>query len=301
MIEIRSVTKTFGSYTAVSNIDMTIPSGSIYGLVGTNGSGKTTILNLLAGVLRPDGGTIAYDGREVYENAAVKRDLAFIPDDLSFFNGFTLREAGRLFSGLYDGVWNKDLFDVSVTHFKLDRTMQISRMSKGMRKQAVFCLSFARQPAFMLLDEPLDGLDPIVRRSIWELIVDAAADRGMTSVVSSHNLRELEGYCDSICAINTGSVVIEKDLDDLKSDIHKLQVSYGPGKRQAPDLYDSLNVLDRRDSGSVDYLVVRNSAEELDDFVRRTRPILFDRIPLTLEEVFMYQLGGEGNEHGSIL
>ncbi|MCI1634693.1 ABC transporter ATP-binding protein [Bifidobacterium sp.] len=301
MIELRSVSKTFGTHHALTNIDMTVSTGSIYGLVGTNGSGKTTILNILAGVLRPDSGSVVYDGSPVYENPAVKSAMVFVPDDLSFLNGFTLKQAAKLFSGLYAGKWNDDLFSVCVTQFKLDCNMQIAHMSKGMRKQAMFCLSFARKPSYMLLDEPIDGLDPIVRRSIWELIVDAAADRGMTTVVSSHNLRELEGYCDSICAIKQGQVVVERDLDELKSDIHKLQISFGAAGQQSADIYDSLDVLDKRDSGSVDYLIVRNSAEELDDFARRTQPILFDKIPLTLEEIFMYQLGGNGNEHTSIL
>jgi ABC-2 type transport system ATP-binding protein len=301
MIEVRSVSKTFDTHRALSDVDMSVADGSIYGLVGTNGSGKTTILNILAGVLRPDAGTVMFDGRPVYENSDVKGEIAFIPDDLSFLNSFTLREAAKLFSALYVGTWNDDLFGVCVAQFKLDADKQIARMSKGMRKQAVFCLSFARRPSYMLLDEPIDGLDPIVRRSIWELIVEAAADRGMTTVVSSHNLRELEGYCDSICAIKQGHVVVEKDLDELKSDIHKLQISYGMGTLPSADLYDSLDVLDRRESGSVDYLIVRNSAEELDDFARRTHPMLFDKIPMTLEEVFMYQLGGNGYEHTRVL
>lgn len=300
MIEVRSIAKTFGAQHALSNIDMTIATGSIYGLVGTNGSGKTTILNILAGVLRPDAGTVTYDGTPVYENLGTKSRLAFVPDDLTFLNGFTLHEAARLFSGLYPTNWNDDVFRMCVSQFSLRGGMQIAHMSKGMRKQAAFCLTFARKPAYLLLDEPLDGLDPIVRRGIWELIVDASADRSMTTIVSSHNLRELEGYCDSICAIKQGGVVVERDLDELKSDIHKLQISYGANARPGAGIYEELDVLDRRDSASVDYLIVRNTAEELEDFARRTHPLLFDVIPLTLEEVFMYQLGGKGNEHTRI-
>lgn len=300
MIEVRSIAKTFGAHHALSNIDMTIAAGSIYGLVGTNGSGKTTILNILAGVLRPDAGTVTYDGTPVYENPGTKSRLAFVPDDLTFLNGFTLHEAARLFSGLYPTNWNDDVFRMCVSQFSLRGGMQIAHMSKGMRKQAAFCLTFARKPAYLLLDEPLDGLDPIVRRGIWELIVDASADRNMTTIVSSHNLRELEGYCDSICAIKQGGVVVERDLDELKSDIHKLQVSYGANARPGAGIYEELDVLDRRDSASVDYLIVRNTVEELEDFARRTHPLLFDVIPLTLEEVFMYQLGGKGNEHTRI-
>ncbi|MFT8356702.1 ABC transporter ATP-binding protein [Bifidobacterium aquikefiri] len=299
MIELRSITKAFDAHTAVSDISISVPTGSIYGLVGTNGSGKTTLLKMLAGVLTQDSGTIAYDGHPVYENAEVKRQIAFIPDDLTYFNRFTLHSAGTLTAGIYAQSWSQELFETAMHQFHLDPHMQFSKMSKGMRKQGVFCLVFARQPRYMLLDEPIDGLDPIVRKSIWELIVDATADRSMTAVISSHNLRELEGYCDHVCAIKAGKVAIEQDIEDLKSDIHKLQISFGPQRQPSAAMLEPLHILHEYDRGSINYLIVRNSDEELDRFVNRTHPVIFDEIPLTLEEIFMYELREDSNDYTS--
>ncbi|MFT8704331.1 ABC transporter ATP-binding protein [Bifidobacterium aquikefiricola] len=299
MIELRSITKTFDAHAALSDISLSIPTGSIYGLVGTNGSGKTTLLKMLAGVLTQDSGTIAYDGQPVYENVDIKRQIAFVPDDLTYFNRFTLQDAGSLTAGIYAQTWNQELFMTAVHQFNLDPHMQFSKMSKGMRKQGVCCLVFARQPQYMLLDEPLDGLDPIVRKSIWELIVDATADRSMTAVISSHNLRELEGYCDHVCAIKAGKVAIAQDIEELKSDIHKLQLSFGSQRQPSDAMLAPLHILHEHDRGSISYLIVRNTPEELRSFVNRAHPVIFDEIPLTLEEIFIYELGEDSNEHTS--
>ena len=300
MIEVASVVKSFGGFTALHNVSMTVKPGSIYGLVGTNGSGKTTMLNLLAGVTKQDAGTISFDGEPVYENPDAKRAIWFIPDDLSFFTSYTINELATMLRGIYP-LWDPAILDVLTAHFTLDRKKRLARMSKGMRKQSVFALAFAAQPDYLLLDEPIDGLDPTVRHCIWELIVSSAADRGMTTIVASHNLREMEGYCDSICALDHGRVFIESDLDDLKSDVHKLQISYGHGVITKAETYADLNVLSMHSSGSIDVLIVKNTAAQLDDFIRKTQPLIVDRIPLTLEEIFIYELGGTGDEHTAIL
>ena len=300
MIEVASVVKSFDGFTALHDVTMTVKQGSIYGLIGTNGSGKTTMLNLLAGVTEQDSGTISFNGEPVYENTEVKRSIWFIPDDLSFFASYTINELATLFAGIYP-LWDAAILDVLTAHFKLNRRKRLARMSKGMRKQSVFALAFAAQPDYLLLDEPIDGLDPTVRHCIWALIVSSAADRGMTAIVASHNLREMEGYCDSICALDHGKVFIESDLDELKSDIHKLQISYGRGVITNAQTYDDLNVLSMHGSGSVDVLIVRNTSAELDRFIERTKPLIVDRIPLTLEEIFTYELGGTSDGHTAIL
>jgi ABC-2 type transport system ATP-binding protein len=294
MIEIRGLTKTFDGFRALDGIDMTVKDGSIYGLVGTNGSGKTTILKLLNGITRPDSGTITVDGEPVYEHADVKARMSFIPDDLFYYYRQNLMEVGSYFRELYP-VWDEELFHSVIRGFELNPVQKLARFSKGMQKQAVFALSLASLPDCLILDEPIDGLDPIVRKTIWSYIVDAAADRGMTTLVSSHNLREMEGFCDSIGIIDHGHMVLERDLDELKSDVHKLQVSFGSPDERPAGVYDGLNILHERTSGSVDFLIARNSAAELDRFRDEQQPLIFDRVPLSLEEIFIYELGGEND------
>jgi ABC-2 type transport system ATP-binding protein len=291
MIEIKGLTKSFDGFLALDGVDMHIAQGAIYGLVGTNGSGKTTILKLLCGITRPDGGEILVDGTTPYESPACKARLAFIPDDLSWYSRQTLDDAMRFFRDLRP-VWNDALFDEVTGGFGLDRRQHLSRFSKGMQKQAVFALSLASEPDCLILDEPIDGLDPLVRRSVWQHIVDATADRGMTTLVSSHNLREMEGFCDSIGILARGRMVLERSLDELTAGVHKLQVSFGAPGSRPEGCYRSLDVLHQRTDGSIDFLIVRCSGEALDRFAQAWHPVIFDRVALSLEEIFMYELGG---------
>lgn len=300
MIEIRGLTKQFDGFPALNGVDMNVRDGSIYGLVGTNGAGKTTILKLIAGILKQDGGDILVGNSAVWENTDVKAKLAFIPDDLSFYYSYDLNEVARFFSGLYPR-WNPEIFDEVIDGFNLDRRNRLSRFSKGMQKQAVFALTLATTPEYLILDEPIDGLDPIVRKTIWRYIVGAAADRGMSTLVSSHNLREMEGFCDTIGIIDKGRMVLERDLEDLKTDIHKLQVSFGDAANRPEGVYGALNVMHSSSSGSVDYLIVRNDGAALDRFRAEKQPLIFDRVPLTLEEVFIYELGGASDAINNIL
>jgi ABC-2 type transport system ATP-binding protein len=273
---------------------MTVKDGSIYGLVGTNGAGKTTILKLLAGVLKADAGFVGIDDKPVYDSPEVKSRIAFIPDDLSFFGGYKVREAARYFSRFYAD-WNQTVFDDITAEFELPEGRRMSGYSKGMQKQAVFAIMLATSPDYLILDEPIDGLDPIVRRSIWKHIVNASADRGMTTIVSSHNLREMEGFCDSIGIIDKGRMALERDLDDMKSDLHKLQISFGSIEKRPENAYNELHVLNRQTNGSVDILIVKESAAALDRFAKKYNPVLFDNVLLTLEEIFIYELG---EQHG---
>jgi ABC-2 type transport system ATP-binding protein len=300
MIDIRKLYKSFDGFPALTDFTMSVKDGSIYGLVGTNGAGKTTILKLINGILKADSGSILIDGRPVYEDVSIKEKIAFIPDDLSFFSAYTLHDAGRFFSEIYSD-WNGPLFDEIVDRFELSRKGKLAKFSKGMTKQAVFALSLASAPDYLILDEPIDGLDPMVRRTVWKYIVDAAADRGMTTLVSSHNLREMEGFCDSIGVIHKGHMVLEGELDELTTNIHKLQVSFGDADKKPAGVYDALDVKHIQTSGSVDRLIVRNDNAALDRFREEKKPLLFDRLPLTLEEVFVYELGGEDDAVKGIL
>ncbi|MDR0851970.1 MAG: ABC transporter ATP-binding protein [Clostridiales Family XIII bacterium] len=302
MIVINGLTKTFDDVTALDDFHMTVKKGSIYGLVGTNGAGKTTVLKLLSGIIKADAGILLIDDEIVYENPGIKERLSFIPDDLQFFGGYTLKELSIYFSDVYAG-WNSALFHEIVSAFGLDPRRKLSRFSKGMQKQAVFAVSLATMPDFLILDEPIDGLDPLVRKIVWKYIVDASKSRQMTTLVSSHNLREMEGICDSVGIIDGGKMILEKDLDELRSDIHKVQISFGSGEDavRPADIYDSLHIMHRENRGAIEILIVRNNRETLDRWRDRYRPLLFDPIPLSLEEVFIYELRGEDHAINSII
>jgi ABC-2 type transport system ATP-binding protein len=297
MLNIRGVVKKFDKVTALDHVNMAVKEGSIYGLVGTNGAGKTTILKLIAGILMADEGFVGIDGRPVYDSLAEKSRVAFIPDDLAFFGRYRVKEAAEYISGFYAN-WDKDIFGGVINEFNLPMNRRISAFSKGMQKQAVFALALASRADYLVLDEPIDGLDPIARRTIWKYIVEASADRGMTTIVSSHNLREMEGFCDSIGIIDKGHMALERDLDELKSDLHKLQISFGSHMAPPEGAYETLHILNRKTVGSVEVLIVREAEAALDRFTENYAPVLFDSVPLTLEEVFIYELG---DKHGTYI
>jgi ABC-2 type transport system ATP-binding protein len=284
---------------ALSALNLRVKKGSIYGLVGTNGSGKTTALKLITGILRADGGTVRIEGADVYENLKIKECIGFIPDDLYFFNMYNLRDSARFYSRLYPH-WNHDAYRGMLADFGLDDKRRLSRFSKGMQKQAAFILTLSAGPDYLILDEPIDGLDPLVRKRVWKYIVNGVADRAMTVLVSSHNLREMEGICDAIGILSDGSMLIERDLDELKSDIHKVQVAF-PEDAPKEGRYEGLHVLRTESRGAVELLIVRSPKETVEAVIRRQSPLIFDLLPLTLEEIFIYEIGGGSNAIDGIL
>ncbi len=289
MIQIQEVTKKFDSFTALDNVSLSIRKGSIYGLVGTNGSGKTTLLKHVTGVWKQDSGTILLEDEPVFDNEAVKSRVGYIPDDLYFFGSYTLADSARFYKGLYPS-WNDARYAEMVKLFGLPEKQKIARFSKGMQKQAMFILVMSSMPEYLVLDEPIDGLDPIVRKHVWKYVVDDVAEREMTVLVSSHNLREMEGICDTIGILDHGKVIIEPDLDELKSDIHKVQIAITDPKMRD---YSDLNVLHSESRGTVDLLIIRQPREEVEAILKAKNPVLFDLLPLSLEEIFIYELGGE--------
>ena len=302
MINVKELYKKYENNPALCGMDMEIPTGSIYGLVGTNGAGKTTVIKHLAGVLRQDAGTIDYDGEEVWENAGLKDRIALIPDEIYFPQGYSLLRMGVLYKGLYSR-WNEERFREMADTFKLDKTARISSFSKGMKKQAAFCLAMSVMPDYMLLDEPIDGLDPIVRKQVWKYIVDDVADRQLSVLVSSHNLKEMEGICDRIGILQSGRTVLERDMESLRGDLHKIQVSFGsrPGAKKSEDPYKDLKVLHKESRGAVDLLLVGNTQEQIRKAIEPQNPVVFDILPLTLEEVFIHELGGDDNAINGLL
>jgi ABC-2 type transport system ATP-binding protein len=299
MLVVIDLDKSFDGVRALSALNMRVKKASIYGLVGVNGSGKTTALKHITGVLRADGGEVRIEGADVYENTEIKERVGFIPDDLYFFNMYSLRDSAGFYSRVYPR-WNPGFYRAMLSDFGLDERRRLSKFSKGMQKQAAFLLTVSAMPDYLILDEPIDGLDPLVRKLVWKYIVDGVAERGMTVLVSSHNLREMEGVCDSIGILSKGRMLIERDLDELKSDVHKIQVAFPedvPEERRR----EGLNVLHYERRGAVELMIVRNSRESAETRIRRLSPLVFDILPLTLEEIFIYEIGGSDNELDKIL
>ena len=291
MIQVKDVVKTFDGFRALDGLTMTVPSGSIYGLVGPNGAGKSTILRHINGVYRQDSGEVLVDGAPVYENPAVKARLASIPDELYYFLSASTRDMMRFFRGFYprfDQARYQALKDVFTT---VDERQSIRRLSKGMQKQSAFWLALCCRPDVLVLDEPVDGLDPVMRRQVWSLLMGDVAEHGTTVLVSSHNLRELEDVCDHVGILSRGKVLIERSLSDLQENVVKMQVVFQ--EKQLPQLPADLEILNISQVGRIHTLIVRGNATEVTNRLAAYAHILMEALPLTLEEIFIYELGGE--------
>ena len=289
MVQIEDLTKKFDGHTALYKLDLNIRKGSIYGLVGVNGSGKTTAIKHLAGIYRQDSGHVRIGGMSVYDNAALKALVGYIPDDLYFFPQYNMKGLHKFYANMYKN-WNEKRYRRLLAIFKLDENRKVGRFSKGMQKQAAFTFIMSIMPDVLLLDEPIDGLDPIVRKQVFQEIIEDVAERQMTVLVSSHNLKEMDGICDSIGIIKQGRMIIERDLDDLKSDVHKIQVAFESGYTETKDL--GLEVLHEENRGSIKLLVVRGDEEAVSSRIKSLHPLVYDRLPLTLEEIFIYETEG---------
>ena len=292
MIELKNVTKTFGDFKALENLTMTVPEGAVYGLVGPNGAGKSTAIRCLLGVYRPDEGEITMEGQPVYENPAVKARIGSIPDDIFYFPSATLEDMRKFYKGIYPE-FDDDLFQRLYEVFQLPKKTPIRRFSKGMQKQAAFHLTICTRPDVLVLDEPVDGLDPVMRRQVWSLILSDVAQRGTTVLISSHNLRELEDICDHVGIMDHGKMLLERSLADMQGATHKLQL--------VGDLPEGMEVLHESSSGRLRTYILRGTAQEIQEKVAATQPAYFDVLPLSLEEIFIYELGGVDYEVKNII
>ena len=289
MLEVKNAVKTFDGFRALDGLTMTVPKGAVYGLVGPNGAGKSTIIRHLAGIYRQDSGEVLLDSQPVYENTEAKRRMAVIGDDWYYFPQAGIKEMAKFYAGIYPAFsWER--YEKLKQVFPLDEKMMLRRMSKGMQKQAAFWLTVCCMPEYLILDEPVDGLDPVMRRQVWSLLLGDVAERGTTVLVSSHNLRELEDVCDHVGILNHGKVLLERSLSDLQDNTVKLQVAY-QGVTEPP-LPAELNILHRSHVGRVYTYIIRGSSQEIMRRMQITEPVLLESIPLTLEEIFIYELGG---------
>ena len=292
MIKINNVVKTFDGFRALDGLTMSVEKGSIYGLVGPNGAGKSTILRHITGIYRPDSGSIRIDGQPVFENPAVKARMGVIPDDLYYFTSASTRDMMKFYRGLYPQFNDKRYKALADLFPEVNENQPIRRLSKGMQKQSAFWLSLCCQPDLLVLDEPVDGLDPVMRRQVWSLLMNDVAQRGTTVLVSSHNLRELEDVCDHVGMLSHGKVLLERSLTDLQDNIVKLQLAFPT--LELPEFPQNLDILHASQLGRVHTLIVRGNLEDIKARMARLDPLFMEALPLTLEEIFIYELGGEG-------
>lgn len=288
MIEVKDVVKTFDSFTALDHMDLHVPKGAIYGLVGPNGSGKSTIIRHITGVYRQDSGEVLVDGQPIFENTAVKEKMAYIPDDIFYFLGSTMKDMATYYKGIYKN-FDEDRYNKLRDVFALNEKTPIRKFSKGMQKQAAFWLAISTRPEIIVLDEPVDGLDPVMRRQIWSIIMGDVTENGTTVLISSHNLRELEDVCDHVGIIHSGRTLLERSLSELQENVVKVQTVLNDDGTMP----EGLNILHESASGRIKTFIVRGKNDEINAKMQAARPLFFDMVPLSLEEIFIYELGGE--------
>ena len=296
MIEVRRLQKSFDGFEALRGLDITVPRGAVYGLVGPNGAGKSTVIRHLAGIYRGDSGEVLVDGEPVYENPKVKARIAHIPDDIFYFNSATVRDMKNFYRSMIPA-FSDERFEKLRPAFPIEEKQTVRRLSRGMQKQAAFWIALSCCPEVLLLDEPVDGLDPVMRRQVWSLLLQDVAERGTTVLVSSHHLRELEDVCDHVGIMDRGRMLLERPLADMQENMVKIQLALPEGQALPRDL----DILHETRTGRLIQLILRGRAEELTAKLSRCSPFFLDVLPLSLEEIFIYELGGEDHEIRNIL
>ena len=292
MLEMKHVSKSFDGFKALDDLNLTVPKGSIYGLVGPNGAGKSTAIRILTGVYRPTEGEVSMEGMAIYENPMTKQRIGYLPDDIFYFPSATLEDMRKYYKGMYPK-FDDALFERLYEVFNLPKKGQIRRFSKGMQKQAAFHLAICCRPDVLILDEPVDGLDPVMRRQVWSLILSDVAQHETTVLISSHNLRELEDICDHVGIMDHGKMLLERSLADMQGNIVKLQI--------VGDIPENLEVLHESASGRLQTIIVRGKAADVEAAVQAMNPTYYDILPLSLEEIFIYELGGVNYEVKNIV
>lgn len=287
MISIKNLTKNFDDFTALDNVSCNIEKGVIYGVVGSNGAGKSTLLRLLSGIYKADGGIIEVDGENVWENPTVKENIVFVPDDIFYLNGSNLNRMAKLYASVYKN-FDYSRFNFLVQTFKLDPKKSINTFSKGMKRQAAVILALSCHAQYMFFDETFDGLDPVMRALVKKLICDDVIENNVTAIMTSHSLRELEDTCDQLALLHKGGLVFESDISNLKTSLFKVQVAFSNDFTQAD--FGDLDILHYEKSGSVANMIVKGDKEITISGLKKMNPLLLDILPLSLEEVFTYEM-----------
>ncbi len=298
MIDVVNLTKQFESFTALSRVSCRIPRGSIYGMVGSNGAGKSTFLRVVSGIYQQDEGTVLIDEKPVYNNPEVKSLLYLVPDEPFFLPGSNMNRMADCCRAFYPA-FDRKRFEHLTKRFKLDPKKPLRSFSKGMRRQTANILALSCKPDYYFFDETFDGLDPVMRHLVRSLICEDVADRNATAIITSHSLRELEDLCDQLALLHKGGLLLQSDVENLKTSLFKVQVAFSEpfGKEK----FAELPCLQYEQAGSVANLIVRGNREETLAFLRGLNPVLMDVVPLSLEEVFLYEMRGLGYSFDEVL
>lgn len=293
LITAKNVVKKFDKFTALNHFNMNVPEGSIYGLVGPNGSGKTTTIKHLIGMYKQDEGKILVNDEKVYDNEKVKSKIAYISDDLYFFHGYSIKDMAKFYSKIYKDFSFEKFNDLQKV-FNIDIKRKVNKLSKGMKKQVAFWLTISCNPEIMILDEPIDGLDPIMKENVWKILLEEVQKRKMTVIISSHNLKELENVCTNIGIMKNGEMVLEKELEKKDNNIQKVQIVFS-NNSQIGKIREKLSILKEEKVGSVYYFIVKGEQKEIEEILNKYKLTLMEFLPLSLEEVFMFENGGEAD------
>ncbi len=298
MIQVQQAVKRFGSITALSNISCRIEKGSVYGMVGSNGAGKSTFLRLVSGVYKPDGGLVTIDGASVFDNPAVKARLVFVPDELYFLPGSTLTRMAVFYRSFFPH-FDEERFHFLTKAFNLDEKRLIRGFSKGMRRQSATLLALSCRPDYYFFDETFDGLDPVMRRLVKGLINEDVADKNATAIITSHSLRELEDSCDQLALLHKGGLILQSNVQDLRTSLFKVQIAFDRPFNEG--LFSSLQVENCRINGGVAQLILRGDKYEILSRLKQLDPVLLDVLPLNLEEIFTYEMKELGYSFEDVL
>ena len=298
MIQVEKLTKTFDKKVALDNLTCRIPDGCVYGLVGSNGAGKSTFLRLLCGIYKADAGKILYDGMPVYENPGVKETIMFVPDELYFLPQASMNRMAKMYRAIYKN-FSMEKFKKLAEAFGLDPKANINTFSKGMKRQAATALALAVQPKYLFFDETFDGLDPVKRNLVKTLIYNDVAERNSTAIITSHSLRELEDTCDQLALLHQGGIVFESDIQDLKTSLFKVQIAFR--EPYSCDLFGDLPMLTYTQKGSVATFILRGDKEETEARLSAMDPLVLDILPLSLEEVFIHEMEALGYSNKDII
>ncbi len=291
MIELRELRKSFDGFTVLDGLNLKAPKGAVYGLVGPNGAGKSTAIRHMVGIYRQDSGEVLMDGKPLYEKPELKSRISYIPDDIFYFPQASIADMKDYYRSIYPNFDPKRYEELGEI-FNMDDKRSMRKLSKGMQKQAAFRIAISLRPDVVIMDEPVDGLDPVMRRQVWSILLSDVAERGTTVLVSSHNLRELEDVCDHVGIMNHGKMIVERGLSELQDSLVKIQLALPDGEK----LPDGLDIIHHSTTGRLQQLILRGNAKEITQRLSAAHPLFTDVLPLTLEEIFIYELGGAESE-----